>query len=334
MKRLFFSCAVFLLAGLGLYSAAASAAAPKPLYRDPVYDGAADPTLIWDRTGHRWVMFYTNRRASAENLPGVSWVHGTRIGMAESTDGGVTWKYTGTANIHYGKPDYTHWAPEVIWNDGSYHMYLSVVPGIFNDWNAPREIVHLTSQNLKDWQNESKLDLHSDRVIDPCVLRLADGSWRMWFKNERAKDGSIYFADSPDLSHWTAKGVALPGSKGEGPKVFRWKDRYWLVFDAWDGLGVYWSDDCLHWKHQEGNLVKEPGTLATDRTKGNHPDVVVSADGRAYLFYFTHQVGADAEGKSVGWKRHTVIQVAELQLQGGMLTCDRDKPVDIDLVPY
>ena len=70
---------------------AAPAVAPKPLYRDPVYDGAADPTLIWDRAGHRWVMFYTNRRASAENLPGVSWVHGTRIGMAASTDGGATW---------------------------------------------------------------------------------------------------------------------------------------------------------------------------------------------------------------------------------------------------
>src|ERR1700744_3383518 len=67
---------------------------PKPLYRDPIYDGAADPTLIWDRAGHRWVMFYTNRRANAQNLPGgVAWVHGTRIGMAASTDGGVTWKY-------------------------------------------------------------------------------------------------------------------------------------------------------------------------------------------------------------------------------------------------
>lgn len=133
--------------------------APKPLYRDPVYDGAADPTLIWDRAGHRWVMFYTNRRANAENLPGVSWVHGTRIGMAESTDGGATWKYMGTVNVNYGKPDYTHWAPEVILNNGVYHMYLSIVPGIFNDWNAPR--------------------------IDPCVIRLPDGNWRMWFKNER-----------------------------------------------------------------------------------------------------------------------------------------------------
>jgi beta-xylosidase len=333
MKRSFLPRAVFGMILLGLCSAAVPGVAPKPLFRDPVYDGAADPTLIWDRTGQRWVMFYTNRRASVDNLPGVSWLHGTRIGMAESKDGGTNWKYTGTANIKYGPANYTHWAPDVIEDKGVYHMYLSVVPGIFNDWNAPREIVHLTSKNLKDWGSAEKLDLQSDRVIDPSVIRLPDGGWRMWFKNERAQDGSIYYADSRDLSHWTAKGAALPGSKGEGPKVFRWKDRYWLIFDAWEGLGVYSSDDCLHWKRQEHNLLKEPGTLPTDRTKGNHPDVVVSADGRAYLFYFTHQVGADAEGKPEGWKRRTVIQVAELELQDGTLHCDRNKPVNIKLVP-
>ncbi len=38
-------------------------AAPKPLYRDPVHDGAADPSLIWNRAEKKWMMFYTNRRA-------------------------------------------------------------------------------------------------------------------------------------------------------------------------------------------------------------------------------------------------------------------------------
>ena len=101
--------------------------APKPLYRDPVYDGAADPVLVWNRADKKWNMFYTNRRANVPNLPGVTWVHGTRIGIAESADGGATWKYDGTAEIGYGKPDYTHWAPDIIDHDGAYHMYLSVV---------------------------------------------------------------------------------------------------------------------------------------------------------------------------------------------------------------
>ena len=60
--------------------------AAKPLFRDPVYDGAADPTIIWNQKEKKWFMFYTNRRANAKGLDGVSWVHGTRIGIAESAD--------------------------------------------------------------------------------------------------------------------------------------------------------------------------------------------------------------------------------------------------------
>jgi len=110
--------------------------AAKPLFRDPVYDGAADPVVIWNRREKKWFMFYTDRRA---NLPDnlvmqVTWVHGTPIGIAESVDGGATWTYRGTADIGYGGKDYTYWAPEVIEAGGTYHMFLTIVPGIFTDW--------------------------------------------------------------------------------------------------------------------------------------------------------------------------------------------------------
>jgi len=308
----------------------AARAAAKPLFRDPVYDGAADPVLVWNRADRKWNMFYTNRRASAPNLPGVSWVHRTRIGIAQSADRGATWQYAGTAEIDYGKPDYTHWAPDIVDYQGVYHMFLSVVPGIFNDWNAPRDIVHLTSSDLRKWKYESTLDLGSDRVIDPSLIQLAGGTWRMWYKNERAKDGSLYYADSPDLYHWTSKGNAIPGVSGEGPKIFRWQDRYWMIADVWDGLAAFSSPDCLHWTRQPDNLLKEPGAAPTDRAKGGHPDVVVSG-GRAYLFYFVHQGGKDAEGHDPGWRKRSVIQVTELENRNGSLACDREKPVPIDL---
>ena len=66
--------------------------APKPLYRDPVYDGAADQTVIYNPTDKKWYMFYTVRRANVPGLNGVAWVHGTPIGMATSADGGDTWR--------------------------------------------------------------------------------------------------------------------------------------------------------------------------------------------------------------------------------------------------
>ena len=303
--------------------------AAKPLFRDPVHDGAADPVLCWNRAEGKWFMFYTNRLANVPEAPGVSWVHGTRIGIAESSDGGATWKYRGTADINYGEGECTHWAPEVIEHDGTYHMYLTFVPGIFTNWNAPRDIIHLTSENLLKWKYESTLKLASDRVIDACVIQLPDGTWRLWYKNERDRS-HIYYADSTDLFTWKDRGKAISDQSGEGAKVFRWKGRYWMVVDVWDGLSIYSSDDCRNWKRQGSNLLREPGKMPTDRGRGGHPDVVVSGD-RAFLFYFVHQGGQDAEPNDPYAQRRSVIQVVELEYKDGELTCDRDKPTYIHL---
>ena len=105
-----------------------------------------------------------------------------------------------------------------------------------------------------------------------------------------------------------------------------------MMVDVWDGIAVFGSDDCLAWTRQAGNLLKEPGTIPTDRYKGNHVDVVVS-NGRAWLFYFVHQGGADAEGKDREWQHRSVIQVVELKYAGGALTCDRNAPTHIALAP-
>jgi hypothetical protein len=224
--------------------------AAKPLYRDPICDGAADPVLVWNPDEKKWLMFYTNRRAKVPEAEGVSWVHGTPIGIAESSDGGASWTYRGTANIGYEKGDDTYWAPEIVEHEGTWHMYLTYVPGIFRDWNHPRQILHLTSRNLIDWEYQSTLSLSSDRVIDACVMRLPDGTWRMWYNNER--DGkSISYADSRDLYDWEDKGK-VPGQwRGEGPKVFWWRGFYWMLVDVWDGLGVYRSSDALHWNGRQ-----------------------------------------------------------------------------------
>ena len=65
--------------------------APAPLYRDPIFDGPTDPTIIWNREEKAWWMIYTSRRA---NVPchDVTWVHGTDLGVASSKDNGQTWE--------------------------------------------------------------------------------------------------------------------------------------------------------------------------------------------------------------------------------------------------
>jgi hypothetical protein len=328
---------LLLLAGFSLLpvqtpaTKSAGKIANKPLFRDPVFDGPTDPMIIWNSKEKKWFMFYTQRRANDTLLGPIASIHGCRIGIAESSDGGASWKYRDTCNIDYRKDnDYTFWAPEIVDFKGLYHMYLSYVPGIFNDWSHPRQMIHLTSKDLINWKFEAVLKLSSDRVIDACIHQLPDGTWRMWYNNE-VDHKSIYYADSPDLFIWTDKTKVVNDQSGEGPNVFRWKDKNWMITDVWKGLAQYTSDDMLNWKRIPGNLLETPGTGIDDKVKGGHAQVIVNND-HAYIIYFTSPGRTEPGPMSRIRGRLCVVQIAELEYADGALKCNRDKPVYIKLV--
>lgn len=300
--------------------------APKPLYRDPVFDGAADVSIVYDRASKLWKMFYTNRRATVK-LPDpddVSWVHGSAIGIATSSDG-VQWRYQGTAEFPKECADVTLWAPELFYENGTYHMWLTVVPGVFPRWGQPgsaARIVHLTSPDLAKWHCEGTVELGSARVIDPSVMKLGQG-YRMWYKDERFGSRMVA-ADSRDLRSWTkVDDKPINPTKGEGPKAFRFKGYYWLIADVWKGLMVLRSDDARNWTEQAGYILGEPGRKASDRAMGQHPDVVVDGE-RAFIYYFVHQKNEPEAAADPRWHQRTVIQVAELVYKDGKLVADRD----------
>lgn len=82
---------------------------------------------------------------------GFSSIHGSKIGVATSTDK-KGWLYRGTLeNLDIEHGHNTFWAPEHFEANGTYHMYVSYITGIPTTWEYPRHILHYTSENLWDW---------------------------------------------------------------------------------------------------------------------------------------------------------------------------------------
>ena len=68
---------------------------PRIIFRDPVFDGAADPTVIRRASDGKLFMFYTQRRAALDcPSDSVEWCYGTKIGVAVSSDFN-SWQYVG-----------------------------------------------------------------------------------------------------------------------------------------------------------------------------------------------------------------------------------------------
>ncbi len=213
-------------------------APPAPLFRDPVFDGAADPSLIWNDRERAWWIFYTNRRANAPDAQdGVRWCHGTDLGIASSADGGLTWTYRGTAKgLEFEPGRNTFWAPCLLEHGRTYHMFVAYVRGVPADWSGDRHIVHYTSRDLENWKFEAIVPLSSERVIDAFVYAKPSGGWRMWYKDE-ANGSHIYAADSEDLYRWSVVGPVVTDKAQEGAAVFWWQGSYWMLVDRWQGMG-------------------------------------------------------------------------------------------------
>ncbi|TDQ40894.1 family 43 glycosylhydrolase [Aureibacillus halotolerans] len=295
-------------------------------FRDPVHDGAADPTIIFNEQEKQWWMVYTNRRADAPGA-GVSWVHGTDLGAASSKDG-VHWTYRGVLQGLAVEPGRnTFWAPEIIRHEGIYHMYVSYIQGVPDEWAGHlRQILHYTSANLWDWTYQSTLELSSEKVIDAAIATLPDGRFRMWYKDE-VNHSHTYAADSTDLYSWKVVGPVITEFPHEGANVFVWKESYWLIVDSWAGQVMYKSEDGEAWEKQT-TILTENGVLEDDQGPGLHADVLVH-EGRAIIYYFTHPSWRRGLSQNTYETRRSSILAAELVLTHGKLTCPRQTNIRV-----
>lgn len=305
--------------------------APAPLYRDPIFDCPTDPVVIRNHVEQMWYLFYTQRRAGSTEI-GVSWVHGTKIGVATSKDG-RKWLYRGTLKGLDIEPGHnTFWAPEIVYELGQYHMYVTYITGIPTDWNEKRRMLHYTSMNLWDWKYERELNLGSERVIDACIYKVADETYKMWYKDE-CNHSYTTAAISKDLYDFKVTGVEVDDCPQEGANVFELGGKIWMISDYWKGLAVYTSKDYLTWKRCP-DILDKSGTRNMDVGFGHHADVVVFSD-RAYIFYFCHPYANECNEKNKDNRllnpNMAVVQVAELKVKGEALVCSRNEDVDLSI---
>lgn len=239
--------------------------------------GAADPVMVWNSKEKEWFLYYTQRRGymGAENT---LWGHGTKIGIASSTDG-HKWRYRGTCNgdesLTNSNRKVSWWAPEVIAYKDTFHMYVTYVPGVYKKWSdGTRDIRHYISIDGINWKFESVLSLSSNRCIDACVRRIGN-LWYMWYKDE-INDSYTYMASSSDLYDWRVVGVVNNDCSHEAPFVWEFDGKYWMIVDAWgeNGLRIYTSKNGL------GEWIYKCSL------KGSHP-AVYNIDNK--LFFVRHE---------------------------------------------
>ncbi|SFS13929.1 Glycosyl hydrolases family 43 [Microbacterium sp. cf046] len=305
---------------------------PVELYRDPVYDGATDPTVVI--TDGVWWMFYTQRRATHPDAgPGVAWVHGSRIGVAQSPDG-VAWTYAGTLEPYAagltlragpppGEVDVTHWAPEVIHDGERWRMYLTEIDGIPDRWPGfARTIVEYVSDDLRGWRRRGPISLSSDRVIDAAVARCPDGRWRLWFKDEAA-DSVTKVAASTDLETWRVEGTAIGGRAHEGPYVLELGGSWWMIVDEWRGMGVYRSADAVAWTRQGGPDAVILGAADVPATGFGHHGAAVRDGEDVWFYYFGHprRAAVPPPEQDVIDDRRCAVYRARLTVVDGELRC-------------
>lgn len=304
--------------------------APAPLFRCPITDGAADPSVVWLQDEEAWLVYYTARRA---NLPlqGVGWVYGTQIGIARSDDRGHTWEYVGVCqNLGRGRQAETFWAPHVFLDNGVFHLFVTYIPRIGGGggWGGRGQIAHYTSDDGEDWRDEGLVDVGSDNVIDAAIARLSGGRWLLVFRDDNAGVKTAKCV-SDDLKTWTRLEDVTGNKAHEGPLVFQWRNAYWLVCDEWQGLGVYRSDDGVHYDHA-GVLLDKPGRRPDDTDRGRHPGVALVGD-RAFLFYFTHpgrttdSLQKSSDQTTTHEANRSSLQIAEIELRDGTLFINRDR---------
>jgi len=338
MKKIFFIVLVIVL--FSFQNSVAQVSCPVPLYTDPVHKGSADPEVIWNEHEKEWWIFYTARHSEGNVL-----LPALAIGVSASKDW-INWTHKGYIKVDGigGTPDGPDvlWAPGIIRDGDTYHMFLTFKKGDGDGvkWGIPESLLlHLTAPKedlLNGWNTKGILHVPFNS-IDATVVK-NNNTWYLFHRgiikekkgvttfytttkdiNAKAEDWDYMGASNGDVNNILVNGYNYQ----EGQFVFYWKDLFWMLTDPSNkDIAVYNSKDLETWK-LNGVILEKEGKDELQKSIARHPSVVV-LDDRAFIFYFNQPY---KEIKNHPNKDQCLIQIAELKVVNGKLTCDRDAKV-------
>jgi hypothetical protein len=204
---------------------------------DPIFT----PTISTEHRARDPYTLFNPRTGVFHMVWTTGWTQQT-IGYAESKDL-KKW------SIQYGRPVSATipnaactWAPEIFYDDikDSFMVYWSTERGT----NGKRSYYCMT----KDFKNFTNAQLFFDpgySVIDNDIIKVADGSYYMFFKDERdpaaagkvAKNLHFVYGPTPqgpwNIGPWDKASRPITNPGCEGPSSIKIGSEYWVIFDPY-----------------------------------------------------------------------------------------------------
>ena len=155
-------------------------------------------------------------------------VNWEKQGLVLSDQGTRTVSYTHLLNLDFEEGKNTFWAPELIFNNGTYHLFVTYIRGVSSKWSGKASIHHYTSTDMWRWKHHGALNLSGGSVIDATVFQKKPDDYYMWYKDGK---GQIRLAKSTNLFDWDDPENIVFSGKQEGPVVFEFEGFYWMLTD-------------------------------------------------------------------------------------------------------
>jgi hypothetical protein len=211
------------------------------------------------------------------------------LGVLRSTDHGATWTALGNACI--ASPTIRAVDPTPLVIDGQIVLY-------FVDFGHMPflNIYRATSTDGVNFDTPQNVYTQSSGMVDPFVLRLSDGSFRLYVPSD--EEGIISASSSDGLTFTKDQGVRSTG--GGMPGALLLPDGRVRLFLSGNGITSEISSDGLNFT-PEGIRIPTPPNSITD-----NPEPIRLADGSYLMLYSFHDLKYEGQ---LPWK-HTEIHLA------------------------